>query len=323
MIIQPGRFLGILLLLHLAAVAGLKASPGYIGLEEIADDLGLNVTWTEPERAVRLEGSSVSMDFREASRIVSLNGIKVFLGQPVLANRGQLYLAAQDWRDSLQPILMPRIFPNPPGYRRVVIDAGHGGKDPGGQNPRFGMDEKDLALEMSRLIGKRLQQEGFEVGFTRTTDRFIPLGDRPRIANRGEADFFLSIHFNAAKKSVRGVETFIYTLQGTPSSSRSALEEVDRAFYTANANDPWNALLGYYLQAELVRTTRLPDRGLKRARFAVLEELRSPGALLELGFISNDQTAQLLRDPRYRERLAESVVSAVQKYRQTLIRLSR
>ena len=316
-----GRLLVTLLLVSILGPAVSNADPGYLALEKIADDLGLSYDWVEPDRSVRLSGSSIQLDFTTASRVSSLNGIKVYLGKPALSNSGKLYIASLDWKDSIQPILMPRVFPNPPGFQRVVIDAGHGGRDPGGQNLRLGIDEKDLALDVSRLVGKRLRAAGFDVAFTRTDDHFVELDERPLMANRAGADIFLSIHFNAARESVRGVETFVYTLPGTPSSSRTTLKDVDRKTYPGNVNDPWNALLGYYVQSELVRATGLPDRGLKRARFAVLETVRSPAALLELGFITNQQTALRLREAGYRERLAESVARAVVRYRTTLMRL--
>ncbi|MGE9290138.1 MAG: N-acetylmuramoyl-L-alanine amidase [Puniceicoccales bacterium] len=322
--LRPGIVPGVTLLFLLAlscASVGQAAAPGYIAIEEIADDLGLDLSWTEPDRAIQLSGEWVTLDFYGASRIAKLNGIKIFLGDPILSNQGKLYLSRQDWQYSIQPILMPRIFPNPPGYRRVIIDAGHGGKDPGGQNLNMGMDEKDLALALSRLIGAKLQQEGFEVSFTRTDDTFIPLKTRPAMANRGKGDIFLSIHFNAARESVRGIETFVYTLQNDPSSSRSSVDPEDHRRYQANVNDPWNALLGYYIQRELIAATGVPDRGLKRARFTVLEDLNSPGALLELGFVSNNKTARLLQTAEYRNRLANAVASGVRRYRQTLVRL--
>lgn len=320
----PGRFPGVTVLLWLTLLwtqVARAAAPEYIGVNDIADDLGLSLSWSEPDQSARLTGEWVTLDFKAASRIVELNGIKIYLGDGVLLSRSKLYLSSDDWKYSLQPILMPRIFPNPPGYRRVVIDAGHGGRDPGGQNLGLGMDEKEFALILSNLIGARLQEEGFEVRYTRKDDTFIPLRDRSAIANQLKGDIFLSIHFNAARPEVRGVETFIFPLSGDPSSSRSTVEPADRMRYAANSNDPWNALLGYYLQSEIAGRTGLPDRGLKRARFSVLEDLASPGALLELGFITNNSTARLLQSQPYRERLADAVVNGVRRYRQTLVRL--
>lgn len=318
---RPGTIPGIMLLAILLFPPLFAAAPGYIGLSDIADDLDLDFEWTEADREARLSRGWVRLDFKASSRIMELNGVKVFLGDPIIFSEGHLYLSVDDWKYSIQPILMPRVFPDPPGYRRVVIDAGHGGADPGGQNQRFGLDEKDFALAVSRSVAQRLKEEGFEVRLTRTGDQFIELEERTVIANQAKADIFLSIHFNAARESVRGVETFIYTLQNDPSSARSSLDPVDRPKYPANANDPWNALLGYYLQSEILGTTRLPDRGLKRARFTVLEGLNSPGALLELGFISNNQTALLLKKSEYRARLSEAVVNAVLKYRRALVRI--
>jgi len=320
----PGGFPGVIaLVLYLAVAQAMPAATGseFVGLREISKELGLEYEPSEGNRSLRLSGDWVSIEFVSASRIVLLNGIKVFLGDPVLVSNGGFYLERDDWRQTLQPILMPRTFPNPPGFRRVTIDAGHGGDDPGGQNTAAGLDEKDLTLSFAKLIGNRLAREGFEVTYTRTDDRFIPLKERPAIASRLGADLFLSIHFNAARDDVRGVETFVYTLQGDPSSARSKVEAEDRISYAGNQNNPWNSLLGFYLQREIVSGTKLPDRGLKRARFAVLEDLPCPGVLLELGFVTNPQTARLLRSLEYRNQLADSVTRGVLLYRKTLMRL--
>ena len=313
----------LLLLILLLPATGLRAArDGYLDLRELSSDLGLSYSPGSGETPVRIEGEWVTLDFTASSRILFLNGVKVFLGDPVLHHRGSFYIASDEWRLAVRPILMPRTVPSPPGFRRVALDAGHGGADPGGRNPSAGLDEKDLTLEMVRLIGSRLREKGFEVIHTRTDDRFLPLTARPGVAARAGADLFLSIHFNAARPDVRGVETFVYPLQGDASSGRGQATAEDRLVRPANANDPWNALLGYYLQRDLLAGSGLPDRGLKRARFAVLEPLDCPGALLELGFVTNPSTAALVKDPAFRERLAEAVVEGVLRYRRTLVRIT-
>lgn len=301
------------------------ASAGeYLALSAVAEDLGLEAVRLDEEGipAVALRGKWISLRFRENSRIVALNGIKVLLGDPVVGSKGRLYLSRDDWKGTLRPILQPRFYGKPPGAVRVVVDPGHGGKDPGAQNLAAGLDEKDLAIDLARRVAEKLRRAGFEVALTRSDDRFVPLAGRPEAARRAGADLFLSLHFNAARPAVRGIETFVYTLAGDPSTGRLETGPRDRIAYPGNRNDPWNALLGYYLQAELVRATGLPDRGLKRARFAVLESLECPGALLELGFLSNRATAVRLKDPAWRDLLAEAVVRGVERYRKTLRRLA-
>lgn len=299
------------------------ASPGFVGLERLADELGMEtVSGTrDGEELLRLRGSGVTLDFAGNSRIVTLNGIRVLLGDPVLEVEGALYLSVPDWELSLRPILQPHRYPDPPPVRRIVLDAGHGGKDPGALNSAAGLREKDLALDLARRVGGKLRESGFEVLATRNEDVFLSLGERPAAANRAGADLFLSIHFNSARPEVRGVESFVLTLEGDASTGRLKVEEADRREYPGNRNDPWNALVGYYLQRELVAATGLPDRGLKRARFAVLETLDCPGVLLELGFLSNPSTAALLRDSAYRDRLADAVAAGVERYRRTMDRL--
>lgn len=317
-----GRFFLLFLFLAKSLTA---SSLGFVDLEELASDLGLDVRKEslEDSSGILIEGAGVRLEFSANSRIVELNGIRVFMGDPVVRNDQRLFLSVEDWERTLRPILQPQLYPNPPPCRRIFLDAGHGGRDPGALNRSVGIQEKDLALDLVLRVGRRLQAKGFEVFYTRSTDRFIPLEERPRQSNRVGADLFLSLHFNAARSEVRGVETFVYTLEGDPSTGRTRIDAEDRMSYPGNRNDPWNSLLGYYLQRELIRSSQEPDRGLKRARFTVLETLTSPGALVEFGFLTNPVTAARLKDPGFRDQLADAVVRGVVSYRRTMNRLRR
>ena len=141
------------------------------------------------------------------------------------------------------------------------------------------------------------------------------------MANGARANMFLSIHCNAAaNSSVSGVETFAMTPRWAPSTSGKKLSRSDGTAHPGNANDGWNQLLAYYIQRSLAAATKRPDRGVKRARFAVLRDLKMPGALIECGFITNPSEARSLGSAAYRQKIAEAVASAVYQYHKTLRR---
>ena len=167
-----------------------------------------------------------------------------------------------------------------------------------------------------------LERRGYEVIMTREHDVFIPLERRPQIANRAKGDLFISIHFNAAERTTaKGYETFALTPQYQASSKYSAPGRGDNRRYDGNDQDPWNTLLGYYVQRSLVQTMGGTDRGLKRARFLVLKHLNCPGVLLELGFVSNPDTAQKLRSATFRQSLAQSLYDGIIQYHKRLQRI--
>lgn len=177
---------------------------------------------------------------------------------------------------------------------RVCLDPGHGGYDPGAVGPG-GLKEKDVTLAVALRVGFYLQNSGAEVFFTRASDRVSwppeveqDLAARVEIANRGQADLYLSIHCNSAPTpEAGGIETYSFRQTGKAA-------EVARL-----------------IQAELVRELGLRDRGVKTAGFYVLRHTAMPAVLTELAFISNPREEKLLSDPGFQERAAKALARAV------------
>jgi N-acetylmuramoyl-L-alanine amidase len=177
---------------------------------------------------------------------------------------------------------------------RVCLDPGHGGYDPGAVGPG-GLKEKDVTLSVALRAGFYLQESGAEVFFTRASDRvsWLPevgrdLAARVEIANRGQADLYLSIHCNSAPTpEAGGIETYSFRQTGKAA-------EVARL-----------------IQAELVKSLGLADRGTKTAGFYVLRHTAMPAVLTELAFISNPREEKLLSDPGFQERAAFAIARAV------------
>jgi N-acetylmuramoyl-L-alanine amidase len=221
--------------------------------------------------------------------------------------------------------------------RLVVIDAGHGGVDPGARGPA-GTLEKEVTLAVARRLAEELRRDPtIEVRMTRDRDTLVALRDRARMANRWRADgqpaLFLSIHANAhPQRSVRGVETYFLSEAKTEDARRvAAMENAAERFEEPRAGpgDPLSFIMNdlrqnHYLressqwasvvQRRLANAHPGPDRGVKQAAFIVLDGVFMPAVLVELGFISNPDEERLLRDAAHQRKLAAELASAVREY---------
>ena len=213
---------------------------------------------------------------------------------------------------------------------RIVVDAGHGGRDRGTVG-RDGMLEKDLVLEIGRRLGKLLEGRlGMDVIYTRQDDSYIPLDERASIANQAQADLFVSVHANYGHlPSARGVETYYTNFFMVPAS-----KDVDMRPGAGGAGNAETALLSPADLQERVEQSRrlaesvqrslygtlsaqnpgLRDRGIKEASFVVLTESAMPGILAEVSFVSSPADEQKLRSDGYREQVAEALYKGIARY---------
>jgi N-acetylmuramoyl-L-alanine amidase len=219
---------------------------------------------------------------------------------------------------------------------RVVIDAGHGGKDTGtiGRN---GLLEKDLVLDVALRLGNLIRQKlGAEVVYTRADDTFVPLGERTAIANRAKADLFISIHANSSPDpSATGVETYYFNLHGDKKALDVAMRE--NAPAESAISDLNDLLKKAVLQTKLeesrefaqrvqeplaVNSIRVNsnahDRGVRKAPFVVLIGASMPSILAEIGFVSNPHDEKLLRRSDQRDKIAQALFKGVADYADSL-----
>ncbi|MFP4281233.1 MAG: N-acetylmuramoyl-L-alanine amidase [Opitutales bacterium] len=287
----------------------------YLELREVGAGLGMEAHAADGGDSLRLHSEWSELVFRPGSREAAFNGLRVFLGWPVREARGRLWIAESDYEHTVRPLLSPQTFAPFPTVRRILLDPGHGGRDPGTSHPGLKLFEKHLTLDLARRLARLLEEEGYEVVFTREDDRYVDLTERSLMAGRVDADLFLSLHFNAAGNDrVEGVETYVLPPLGQPSSARTSLHASDRRLYRGNAHDPWNALLGYLVHRELTGLPRAQDRGLRRARFTVLLGLDCPGILLEGGFVTHDREGRDIGSAGYRQAMAEAIAAGVLAY---------
>ena len=221
------------------------------------------------------------------------------------------------------------------GVSRIVIDAGHGGHDPGAS--AFGISEAELVLDVTLRLEKLLQeQEGVEVVLTRRTNEYVALDERTEIANRESADLFLSVHANASSNgTARGVETYFLNFALNPQAetvaarenaasgkTMSSLPSIIKAI-TLNSKLNESRDFAASIQRSLVRGLRpgnktLKDLGVKQAPFMVLIGAAMPSVLAEISFVTNQQESRLLKTPAYRQRIAESLLAGILRYQQSL-----
>jgi N-acetylmuramoyl-L-alanine amidase len=221
------------------------------------------------------------------------------------------------------------------GISRIVIDAGHGGHDPG--TIANGLRESELVLDVAKRLAALLRKHtDIEVVMTRETDVFIELEERTAVANRAGADLFLSIHANSARNlQARGVETYFLNFATNPeaeavaarenaTSSRQMhhLPDIVRAIALNNKIDESRDFAGTIQRAMVQRlSTRarpIPDRGVKQAPFVVLIGAEMPSVLAEISFLTNRQDAALLRTSGYRQEIAQALFDGIVKYQQSV-----
>ena len=224
----------------------------------------------------------------------------------------------------------------------VVLDAGHGGKDPG-RPTSFGYKEKDIALDIVLRVGKQLENiDDIEVIYTRKKDVFLELRQRAAIANKADADLFISVHCNAHNTQAYGTETYVLGLHRNESNFRVAQQENEVIFmeddYEQNYEgfDPsspesfigltllqedyldQSILLARTIQNNFAQKLKRRDRGVKQAGFWVLHNTYMPSVLVETGFITNRKEGDYLNSERGKEEISKSILDAVLDYKFSL-----
>jgi N-acetylmuramoyl-L-alanine amidase len=216
--------------------------------------------------------------------------------------------------------------------KRIVIDPGHGGKDPGTYY-KGGIKEKDIVLKLAKLVAQKIESQiGCEATLTRKTDRFIPLERRTAIANVQKADLFISLHINAHRKSrISGIET--YYLNMATDERAVMVAAMENATSEKNISDLHTILNDLMLNTKISESSRLAHEvqkgmvakarrkykdtkslGVKQAPFYVLIGAEMPAILLEIGFMTNPTERKRLLSTSYLNSLADGVVSGIDSY---------
>jgi N-acetylmuramoyl-L-alanine amidase len=316
----------------------------YYSLAALCQSRGIVLSYDIFSRTANLIKDNNTIDLMVGDNLILVNKRAVLLSHPVDIYMGMLVVPVRFKELALDPIIKTAKIPAKPSsiplssfVKKVVIDAGHGGHDPGAVG-RSGLKEKDVNLDIAKRLANRLKQEGVEVVMTRSSDVFIPLGKRVEIANNAKANLFISIHANASKtRSVHGFE--IYYVSSTVSDSARASHsaknfhlDLDSSCFASNSQVLkailWDMLYTYnrgesiFLASDICRAAgdNLNVRiiGVKNARFEVLRGARMPAVLVEVGFLSNIREEQLLKGGFYREKLSQSILEGILSYARKL-----
>lgn len=320
--------------------------------------LGWELSRTPEGVVARWQGGAPTVELRAGTPFLSWGGEGVQLAEAPYLESGRLYLPLQFFVDIL-PWKLPEAFrfdpdtrtlimrvsgggsaePAPDPVRVVVIDPGHGGRDPGALGPG-GTREKDVAMAIGTALYRNLKDDpNLEVYLTRQADTLIPLWQRGEIATGWKGDHpgvFVSIHANALPNSrnTRGFETYFLSEARTDHERRvAALENAAQEYEGDNEgsgsnNDlsfiltelrnldhqHWSALLAELVQGQLAQVHPGPNRGVKQGPLAVITNALMPSVLVEVGFLTNPQEEDLLTEAAFQENTATAVASAVREF---------
>lgn len=324
---RPASPVLVLALAFLSAPCGAElttiriAGVEYVRLGEGADRLGLRLVPLDTPSSVMLkDGARPVARLLDRSREIDLNGLRLFLGDPVLARGGAFYVSRTDYQARMVPRLRPDLCGPPPREPSViVIDPGHGGTDQGATNKALGTMEKTYTLDVSLRLRRLLEEAGYKVVLTRDADYDVPKQIRSEMANLAKADLFVSVHFNSLYPNTKttGVEVLCFP----PRSQRSAdswspgsKDNAESKDAPVNGFDAWSAILAGTLHRRVLDALHDGDRGEKLEHLGVLRELRCPGVLVEPAFISSDSEASKLQTPAFRDVIAAALFSGIQDY---------
>lgn len=330
----------------------------YVSADGIIQDKGFQSSWDPVLKNLVVKGPNDFLKFHVGSpyglskgKIVELGGKVRFLnGNVMIPESAGIFF--EELSFSPKPTIASRVLPSTPmisqslygakkvetaprfQIRRVVIDAGHGGRDFGAISPR-GTREKELALEVATGLRDELEKLGIEAILSRDKDVFIPLKERALVANKKNADFFISVHANAStSRSLQGFE--IYYLSEATDDAALAVERAENSVLTLE-NTRWenpnadlkkiywdlketenrkeSIRIAHHVAEAVESSAVVSHRRIRAANFYVLKWTECPAVLLELGYITNPADERRLKSALYRRQLVQGIVKGIMEYK--------
>ncbi len=301
-----------------------------VALQELCDRYQLPLQWDTVSQVVTLSDGQVKARILVGSDVVVFQEERINLSSPVRRSKNMILVPA-DFEEKI----LKRFKAAVPLFRfkKIVVDAGHGGKDPGAIG-RSGVREKDVVLEIARRVKELLAGSDIDVVMTRDRDEFISLEGRTEIASRAEADLFVSIHANSnPSKNIDGLEVYYIEELGRKDKQedqrqknhRILFEELNMDHGSMDVKRIVSDLLYTYKQQEsralaqslakgIASYVGMTGRGDRTARFFVLRNTLVPAVLIEVGYLSNAQEEKLLASSDYRRKLADGIAKAILDY---------
>src|SRR5215468_2942650 len=288
----------------------------YLSVDNISKFYGLPVEVVPSGAKIQANTADHPLEFINGSREAIINGARSWLCFPVIEQDGKSLVTRTDVAKTIEPLVRPHRVPDVGKIQTVVLDAGHGGHDKG-QMSRYGA-EKDFALDVARKLRPLLQAKGLRVIMTREGDYFVPLEVRAQIANRARDAIFVSIHFNATNDdpNATGFEIFSFTPRGAPSTSDGNVNANSFNMQPGSSVDARSMALSACVYHSVLGQLREYDRGIKRARFAVLRLTKVPAVLIECGFLTEGGESKLISNKDWRAKLAGAIGIGIESYQE-------
>ena len=288
----------------------------YVYLRDIATYYNFDCFVTKEQTTLTSKDKKHRLTFTHEKPLGDYNGVKFYLLYPIQAQGIQSYIAEEDFRLSVDPLLRANALRKHP-MKLIMIDPGHGGKDLGG-NTRSAR-EKDITLATARLVVQRLRAKGYNVAITRSADKDLSLEARTNYARKMGASLFISVHTNMASPSVSGLETFCMTPAGASSTHGGIKKEKE----PGNSYDTNNMALAFEVHRGILRRTKSADRGVKRARFYVLRQVYCPAILIETGFLSNPAEGRRIQTTWFQQMVADGITEGVLRYHSAILKAGK
>ena len=309
-----------------------------VSLKEMCERNNVIYYWDSILEVATLTVHDVKTKIMVDSPVVLWGDKQIILSAPVQMTQSMVIVPA-DFQSKVidQKQVRPQKVVTPSySYRKlreVILDPGHGGKDPGAVSKR-GTREKDIVLDIARRVKKQLEQRGIKVRMTRNKDIFISLQERTEIACRSKADLFVSIHANSnPNRSTQGME--VYTLQDLTSAEMNEEQRqenydllfkhlaikpgqepvediIEDLLYGHKQAD--SRALANQLSQSVCRLVKIKNGGVKHAHFYVLRNTFMPSILVETGYLTNPQEERLLKTGSHRQKIAEGIAESILKY---------
>jgi N-acetylmuramoyl-L-alanine amidase len=305
-----------------AASSMRTSSPGYVRLNDWAQANQFVLRWQDNGKTLQLSNHLARLEFnaepRQDLRKAEINGVGVWLAFPMNYRNRSAYISRTDLEHTIDAILSPAANPGGRKIKTICLDPGHGGSDPG--EISGSSQEKKYTLLLAREVRDQLVRAGFNVFLTRSTDTAVKLPERTELARKRNADLFVSLHFNSysgpGRSEVSGIEVYCCTPAGATSFNSGG--EGDTRWIAGNRFDEKNLLLAYQVQRSIVKSLTVEDRGVKRARYAVLREASMPAILVEGGFMSHPSEGKKIIDPVYRRQLGRAIANGILAYQKNV-----
>src|SRR5947208_7860242 len=287
----------------------------YLSVENVSKFYGLQAGIAGSGEKVEFQTVKNPLEFVSGSREVMINGARSWLCFPVIEHDGKYLVSHTDVGKTIEPLVRPDGVANVGKVETIVLDPGHGGYDKG-QVSRYGY-EKDFVLDAARKLRPLLQAKGLRVMMTREGDYFVPLEVRAQIANAARNSIFVSIHFNGTNDNpdATGFEIFSFTPRGAPSTSDSAVASSSFSMQPGSEVDAQSMALSACIYHSVLGHIPEYDRGIKRARFAVLRLTKVPAVLIEGGFLTERGESKLISNKDWRAQLAGAIGVGIESYR--------